>query len=176
VLQKDLRGEHGEAFNTWWQTEALSLTKLPLARTLNELRNVTQKEGNRLPELRLQFDDPDQPGRRLTLRYDVSKEDLIEIELETAGAIGPVTLPDLPVEDDLEVVCRILNCSGPEIIKMIHTFLSSIEPSVRIVIDDRGTILSIDEFVGRVQEHLVYLRALVARAEKQFPPPHDFPL
>jgi hypothetical protein len=50
VLQKDLRGEFGSAFDAWWSNEVSQLTSATLPfEALRELRNMLEKEGSRFP-------------------------------------------------------------------------------------------------------------------------------
>jgi hypothetical protein len=49
VLQADLRSEHGERFNEWWEQKKEDIPVVPISfETIRKLRNVLQKEGHKL--------------------------------------------------------------------------------------------------------------------------------
>ena len=93
----------------------------------------------------------------------------------TADGFAKVAPSEMEKMDDLAVAAGIVSRGLPTMSAMMQGLLATANPLARIVIDDADTALSIDDFLGQVEDHLNHLRDLVARAEARFPPTHDFP-
>jgi hypothetical protein len=87
VLQKDLKGQFGETFETWWDLKIKEMdgTTIEHFKTIKNLRNNFLKEGNSLPisiikkyksyELKTEFDINLGICRKSLLKYDKSMKD-----------------------------------------------------------------------------------------------------
>lgn len=162
IIQKQYRGLHGGNFDDWYAKQQAQLSQ---QKVFVELRNVIQKEGNRLPLFKSKSIAPD--GNILHYTWDYSGEGQKQMKaftliLSEKYEIGRTISDEMDFEKFIKegiqrVETIILNSKGP---------LVKLERS--LIIDDKGTEVTFEEFLDMCNQYLNILEQIVDEGERLF--------
>ena len=175
VLQKQYKAIYGKAFEEWYEKKAKMLRALPQAKALLNMRNVIQKEGNRLPIYQIEWDDPENQLDSIIASYDPSIKEITRIEMninkDNPNAVSrfPKPIPINKVENHKEEIDNAFLSSASRIIpKVAINFEKFTRGGTYLVVDDDGTVLGLEEFINMLETHLTELSSIANEANNAF--------
>lgn len=170
AIQKHYRNVFGEEFNTWYKARKTCLKEYEW---FVNLRNINQKQGNRLPLFRPTASDLN--GNTETITIDYSNDDqqqLIGFSINFSKGDAPgVRIEECPDPKKREQL--LINLATKKILKLFEDDPSRFKTNTGLdetflIIDDSGTEMSVLEFINHAEGYLKKLNILVKDAEKRF--------
>lgn len=177
-MQAEYRGKHGDAFDSWWQSQRATLPSGGVSfKAMVAVRNVAQKEGNRFPQRvvestwdrglvsrvilhTLEFEEPQRP---ILISVDFRPDD-------------PRTQLDLPDEASDEVTRDALAKHLRTYTLQAHVEEVGGATSVvnkGVILEKDGELIPVTELPDRFAVYLAWIRNLVVEAEERFPLPYE---
>ncbi len=109
----------------------------------------------------------------MTAQYDLATGAVTEMSFQLAGEVAPRLLPDeverMNSKPDLAGALDVMKRCSPQIFEWGTKLLSGVKPKMNLVIDDGGTIISMDDFILALRRHVGARRDIVNAAEARFP-------
>jgi len=169
VLQSEYRGKTTADFEAWWDVRRKELQKHPVARLCTELRNVSQKQGNRLPMLQFHGENPE--GSQIQITYDPSAsggDGVVSLRFTPARMPLHPVRPDLRDEEWRKHVAETAaeDLAGALSEEALSLFVPTVE---LLVINDAGKVVPYEEFIQLAADYLSELRQIANEAVTQLP-------
>ena len=173
VMQKEYRGQFKERFNSWYEGQLASLSSLPYAKELLELRTVVQHEGDLYPQLIIENVDT-ASGHIIRIHYDASRGHIVSCEwnLQPTG-------PGRPRRSltESEIANGHLEATQEDVMgasKDLAEYMNRIKASdlhfqdVHFVLNAQGVTLSSAKMREVIELHLAALSTMVIELEATF--------
>jgi hypothetical protein len=173
VLQSDLRGRFGEAFDRWWEAAKGSLPtpRVPFS-VITELRNQALKKGELLPGMRvvLRIDHPIVEQVEYTLNLSDGAVVIAQERYEFRQRAGPsVQMPN--PEDERERSAALLQAIPA--LQEVFRSLNEDEPTFEVAslqyqFEHGSDAVSFEELIAGFLDHVTAMRAIVHEADLTF--------
>jgi hypothetical protein len=169
ALQKQYRGKFSAAFDSWYEARRDRLSRF---KWFLNLRNINQKEGNRLPYYRPTSRDSN--GNTMSLTIDYSKDgqqQLIGFGFEFSENCAPhVKTSDYPDEEEMKtVLLEMAMKRSNDLLRGRSGFkrLTGLNDTF-MVVDDDNTELTVQQVIEEAVSYLQELKTLVKEAKREF--------
>ncbi len=152
-----------QSFDEWYKNEQIRLGAIPTAKMFVNFRNVTQKEGNRLPLLR--FEGIDENENQVIIDWDLSKQEdgMVKLEFDNRTISQGF---DVTSSDEIETLLMV---ELEAMIQVIPELIGKMElKKYKWVIDDKGQTISTEEFIPTCESYLIELKTTMRNFKNRF--------
>ena len=162
VLQKDLRRQFGGEFDDWWEEGKARVPDALEYGLLQQVRNVIQKEGNRLPlaVVRVRVDDPIVEAVEVRWEAVSGLDGWMSTTLslrEGWEESGSTDAAPLSLQQHLREVTAAALRRNADVSFRGFAYSTETEP------------MPFEDLVARLRDHTTEHRAIVEEAERKFP-------
>ena len=171
VLQKDLRAKYGEQFEQWYREQQAKLVSDQTASIVTLCRNVTQKEGSRLPIYTFRSPESERHGEYLEISCDgVDLKRSLKVTYRFPDATATIHVDESrPIEEQVAEKMREM---APDVLARMGELKEKLFDEIcgeRLVSFSKDeSPIPVEIWIEHLQEYVALLSGIVTEAKSIF--------
>lgn len=168
VLQKDLRSIYGDKFNTWYEIKQKELSTY---KSFVEIRNVVQKEGNKVLFSENILEDSE--GNEWTIVWDHSENNIdslisMSVKFSPSNELGKHIPAETP-KREIDAWVQEATTERMNELKQRNVLASAKVINSKIRIFEESEAITRSRLIEMIKEYLDSLESLLSEANVEFP-------